>query len=216
MVVLGFDPGGIKQFGWCVAEARGRKRLRIRGHGTADSATEALHGALEVVGDSRTVSAAGIDSPLFWVPNGDREVDKIVRKAIADLGAPNVYGTVQQVNSLRGACLAQGMLLAHLLRRDVPNIRVTEAHPKALLWLLKVATRRRPVRDVAISDLMDLVEPSETAVSEHERDAVLGAIGALAMLRRDPEWRDLVSEDHDPFMPAGAVEYWMPIPKHTA
>lgn len=96
-------------------------------------------------------------------------------------------------------------MLAHLLRRNVPDIRLTESHPKALLWLLQIANGRRSVRDVAISDLREFVGLDEHSVSEHARDAVLGAIGAFAMLREAPGWRDLAPEDHDPFMPAGAA-----------
>lgn len=216
MIVLGFDPGGISQFGWCVTEPGAGSRLRILESGNASCAADAHEHALQHVGDHGAVSAAGIDSPLFWIATGDREVDRIVRAAMTDLGAPNVHGTVQQVNSLRGACLAQGVMLAHLLRRDLPNVRVTESHPKALLWLLKVANRQRAVRDVTAGDLADFVESNDRGLSDHERDAVLGAVAAFAMIRQVSGWLNLAEVEQDPFTPAGAVEYWMPIPEHTA
>jgi hypothetical protein len=131
MVILGFDPDGIGQFGWCVAEAAREGRIKIRKWGTANSAAEAYSRSLEWVSDKTEIAAAGIDSPLFWVASADRKVDKTIRKAMSDLGAVNVYGTVQQVNSLRGACLAQDIIAAHLLRRDLSNVRLTESHPKA-------------------------------------------------------------------------------------
>lgn len=216
MLVLGFDPGGIGQFGWCVAESGGNHRIRIRASGMTDSAAEAHERTLAHVRDRTQIVAAGIDSPLFWVANGDREADKIIRKAMTDLGAANVHGTVQQVNSLRGACLAQGIIAAHLLRREMRNVRLTESHPKALLWLLKVATKERRVLDVTTEHLVDFVECESTLVSEHERDAVLGALGAFAMVRGAAGWRNLAQDERDPFIPVAPVEYWMPIPRHAA
>jgi predicted nuclease with RNAse H fold len=216
MVVLGFDPGGIGQFGWCVAEAAREGRIKIRKSGIANSAAEAYGCSLEWVSDKTEIAAVGIDSPLFWVASGDREVDRTIRKAMADVGAVNVYGTVQQVNSLRGACLAQGIMTAHLLRRDVSNVRLTESHPKALLWLLEIASQRRRVLDVTLEHLADFVEDERYSLSEHERDAALGAVGAFAMLRGASGWRDLAPDEEEPFVPVAPVEYWMPIPKYAA
>jgi hypothetical protein len=155
-------------------------------------------------------------SPLFWVASGDRKVDKTIRKAMSDLGAVNVYGTVRQANSLRGACLAQGIMAAHLLRRDLSNVRLTESHPKALLWLLKVASQHHRVLDVTLEHLVDFIEEGSRSLSEHERDAAVGAVGAFAMLRSASGWRDLAPDEEEPFVPVAPVEYWMPIPKHAA
>jgi hypothetical protein len=58
MVVLGFDPGGIGQFGWCVAEAARERRIKIRKSGTANSAAEAYSRSLEWVGDKTEIAAA--------------------------------------------------------------------------------------------------------------------------------------------------------------
>jgi len=99
------------------------------------------------IDDSMQLAGAGIDSPLFWVANGDRRVDQAVRAKMQALGARSVWGTVQSVNSLRGACLAQGILAAQLLRSRFPNIRITESHPKALLWLMGFANRQRGTRE---------------------------------------------------------------------
>jgi hypothetical protein len=58
MVVLGFDPGGVGQFGWCVAEAAREGRIKIRKSGNADSAAEAYSRSLEWVGDKTEIAAA--------------------------------------------------------------------------------------------------------------------------------------------------------------
>src|SRR4051794_2783206 len=125
MVILGFDPGGIKQFAWCVAQLTSKDRLQLQACGIASHARGAVTAALDKALGFGRVEAAGIDSPLFWAADGDRKADKAVRAAMKEVGAINIPGTVQNVNSLQGACLSQGMMAAHLLRCELPNIRIT-------------------------------------------------------------------------------------------
>jgi hypothetical protein len=207
--VLGFDPGGIRQFGWCLAEATDRPRLIHSG--IANNADEAVDSVCADIDDSVQLLAAGIDSPLFWIGNGDRQVDQTVRAKMRAKGAPNVWGTVQSVNSLRGACLIQGILTARLLRSRFPNIRITESHPKALLWLMGVANNERRAREVGMGQLSKLIDCDLPEMSEHERDAALGAVAALKMLRKADGWRDLALDERNAFFPVKSVEYWMPI-----
>lgn len=214
MVVLGFDPGGEKQFGWCVAKTTASALLSLSASGTASHAAEAIEDALSNIAGIDEVVAAGIDSPLFWVANGDRKADVVVRDGIRQLGAPNAGGTVQNVNSLRGACLVQGVLIAHLLRQKWPQIRITESHPKALLWLLGIANRERRAADVRVGHLSELIS-CESPCTEHMRDAALGAVAALAMIERRTGWQDLYAQETIAFTPVSAVEYWMPIDDRT-
>jgi len=211
MILLGFDPGGAKKLGWCVAETENSGQLVFRDSCLADHASGAVAAALSKVSDLTQIKAAGIDSPLFWVTDGERKADNIVRREIRRLGAVNAAGTVQQVNSLRGACLSQGLMVAHLLRRSFPDMRITESHPKALLWLLKIASAQHHVADIGISHLSGLIESESCNVSDHERDAVLGAVAAWAMITKHPGWRDLFQEETNPFAPVPPVEYWMPV-----
>lgn len=102
-------------------------------------------------------------------------------------------------------------MAAHLLRREVPEIRITESHPKALLWLLNVATIKRPVVEICIGQLGDFIESKSLSLSDHERDAALGAVAAWAMINRRSGWRDLCREEEYAFTPVSPVEYWMPI-----
>lgn len=208
MVVLGFDPGGQESFGWCVAEAVGSGELTLRDHGLASHAGEAVRKALDSVGERSRIKAAGIDSPLFWIADGDRNADKVVRSALRRYRAGS---TVQHVNSLQGACLVQGILTAYLLRQALPAIRITESHPKALLWLLALASKGRPVGEVAMWHLADLVRCDARRLSEHVRDAALGAVAALAMIEKRVAWCDLYRRETKPFAPISPVEYWMPI-----
>lgn len=194
-VVLGFDPGGSKAFGWAVCRSDGQ-RLHVQRTGVVSEAEEALVAVSKILPH---VVAAGIDAPLFWARSGGRRADAIVRKAVQACGHAGASGTVQQVNSLRGACLVQGVLLGHLIHQSIPHALITEAHPKALLWLLKTC------------ELSDLVDGANPAASEHERDAVLAAYAAWMGPRAD--WRNLFEDEPCPVLPLGTpVNYWMPLP----
>ena len=78
------------------------------------------------------------------------------------------------------------MLTAKLLRDAVPGIRITESHPKALLWLLGVLSAGGTTTGVVLRDLRDHLAFVGAEPSEHERDAALGALEAAAMLERSP------------------------------
>lgn len=213
MLILGFDPGGDGRFGWCVTESTSHGRLDLRACAVANHAKGAVEAALESARPLGEVKAAGIDSPLFWDTGGDRCVDQEIRKALSALGAKNAGGTVQHVNSLRGACLVQGVLAAHLLRERLRDVRITETHPKALLWLLKIATRKFPATEVKINHLRDFVESGLQVRTEHGRDAVLGAVAALAMIEKRKDWRNLYPQQRGAHIVAVVpnIEYWMPL-----
>ena len=213
MLILGFDPGGVKQFGWCVTEDTPTGELKLRRSGIADHAAGAVSSALQSVDNLDEIGGVGIDSPLYWVTKGTRRADTLIRREMSRFGAPNVGGTVQQVNSLRGACLAQGIMTAQLLRSEAPTVRITESHPKALLWLIEVATKERPVIDVRMSHLGKFIAGEADTLSDHQRDAALGAVAAWAMFVGLPGWRDLFLDEDQTFVPVAPVEYWMPIEK---
>jgi len=212
MWLLGLDPGGDQRFAWCTAEARDGSPLCLRKSGVESDAAAAISSAFGALPRSDELVGAGIDSPLFWSLGGDRAADRLIRGQIRRLGAPASAGTVQHVNSLRGACLVQGVLAAHLLRKAVSSVRITEAHPKALLWLAGAASAVRPVRSISLAEVRAFIACETEGLSEHERDAALAAVGAWAMLVRPAGWRDLVLDEPDPFVPVPPVEYWMPEP----
>jgi hypothetical protein len=210
MWVAGFDPGGKESFGWCLSEKLPDQPLRIHAYGCADGAKVAVSNALKKLPTGEKLAGAGVDSPLYWSIPGDRSADVIVRSGIKALDAPNPAGTVQSPNSLRGACLIQGVLAALLLRESHPGLRITESHPKALLWLMHIATPRRLEPTITQTDLTNLVNCSN-ALCDHERDAALGAVAAVAMLEQWPGWQNLADDEVDTHLPAGPVEYWMPL-----
>jgi hypothetical protein len=206
---VGFDPGGKGNFGWAIVSGKSYP-LRVVGRGVADHAQGAFDAAMDCVGGTR-INAVGIDAPLFWAPAGDRGADQLVRNAITQLGSPG--GTVSAVNSLRGACLIQGILVAMMCQQRAGNrIPITESHPKALLWQLGKATTEHHPAHVTLSDLTEyVVDDNVSEASEHERDATLGAIAAFAMESRFDEWRDLYSLEPNPITPLNPPPgYWMP------
>ena len=121
---------------------------RLRAAGSACHAENAVAAACAKLETGDRVIAAGIDSPMYWTPSGLREAEAIVRDAMRSRGAPNVGGTVQHPNSLRGAVVVQGPTTAILLRQRFPGMPITEAHPKALVWLVRIATISRQPRDL--------------------------------------------------------------------
>lgn len=193
MYVVGFDPGGEKAFGWAVLSVNG-DNLSLYASGTCTGAPAALSAVCAAT--PIIPVAMGIDAPLFWVESGDRKADGVVRKMVCVAGGES--GTVSHVNSLRGACLVQGILIARLATSIWPNSIVTEAHPKALRLVSQAA------RDF-VADIGEVVR------TDHERDAALAAYTAFAFLIKRTGWRDLVPLETLPFFPSGhRVSYWFP------
>jgi len=177
----------------------------------APSADVAVAAAFNTVGDLGSVAAAGIDAPLFWTPSGVRRVDAIIRRAMHARGAKTLSGTVQQLNSLRGACLVQGLVAAILLGESVKGVPITETHPKALLWLLGIASAERPHADVRLAHVEQLVSYDGPSLTEHERDAAISLAAACAMHQKRRGWTNLLHYEQRAlqFVPGG-VAYWMP------
>lgn len=191
-IILGLDPGGAGNFGWCIAQYTKVMPLIPLACGITDNASLAIRYALDAIPEGSVLVSAGIDAPLFWSKSGARNADLTVRHAIKQAGAPHVSGTVQDINSLRGACLIQGMLAALELRERFPDLPITESHPKALRWLLP--------------SLLDI-----EARSEHERDAMLATVSAWAAFNRPTDWEDLFAHEEYAFTPISMpVLYMMP------
>jgi hypothetical protein len=108
-------------------------------------------------------------------------------------------GTVSSVNSLRGACVVQGILTARIAAAKWDNTLITEAHPKALLRLY--------------ADAASFVGQHVAATAtEHERDAALSAYSAWAAATKRHGWRNIVVDENAPFFPGGnPVTYWFPV-----
>ena len=190
--LIGLDPGGNSNFGWCLVTDSDRMPFSVLKSGCGDSADHVIREVLQAILIYGPPVAVGIDAPLFWSRVGPRNADSSVRTAIRNRGAPHSSGMVQDVNSLRGACLVQGMLAAMSLREKFPSLLITEAHPKALRYLLP-ETR------------------TISAPSEHERDAMLSAITAWAAFHKHQGWSDLYSSEPCSYTPISPpLHYFMP------
>jgi hypothetical protein len=136
-----------------------------------------------------------------------------VRNAIIQLGASG--GTVNSVNSMRGACLVQGMMVAMRLRLQQSHLPITEAHPKALLWLLGCAHGGNPPAGIALSNLQQwIVGKNLAGASDCERDAAVAALSAFAMAQGMNGWQNLYLQEPNPISPLHPPPaYWLPIQK---
>lgn len=190
---IGFDPGGANAFGWAVL-LEYNANLEVIQSSIASTATEAFSQASAAC--PTPPLAVGIDAPLFWSPSGDRNADRKVRRMVCDQGGSS--GTVSHVNSLRGACLVQGVLIGKMINKAWPEAQITEAHPKALLAIS--STSRRFIKRLQLTP------------SEHERDAALAAFSARQFADKSIGWLNLaLNEKDDIFHPVTPkVAYWFP------
>ena len=113
-------------------------------------------------------------------------------------------GTVQSVNSLRGAVLEGGALLAPRVREEFPGVPITESHPKALLLALKLDGAAF-AKCFGIDNAWD--------ADEHQRDAAIAAVCARKGCRgRWPvnlaEDRDALEQDPRSYWLAPVSYYW--------
>jgi predicted nuclease with RNAse H fold len=189
----GADPGGKNKLGVAALSPDGRFKTWCVC--SVDEATVLISSPVSL----------GIDCPMWWSSGagGGRKVDSWLRKTY------NIHpGTVQSANSLRGAVLVQGIMLAIRVREKYPGLPITETHPKALLCALKL--RGKPWSQIA--EIFGLVGPEPE--DEHRRDALLSAV--VAREGEKGRWRDisLAERGHDELDPKqlsfGRIEYWWP------
>jgi hypothetical protein len=187
----GADPGGIKRFGVAALEDDGSFNTWL-----CSSVDEALTKIVQPTG-------VGIDCPLWWSSGagGGRFADGWLRETYSISS-----GTIQSANSLKGAVIIQGIMLAMMLRKSYPKVSITESHPKALLSALGLRDWK------AISDRFGLDGPSPSA--EHERDALIGAVaareGSLGRWKLDLSLYVGPSEMDPKAAWFGEVHYWWP------
>ncbi len=190
---LGFDPGGTNAFGWCVIEIDDDDKCANIQSDTCSNAKQALIAA--VANSPLPPGAIGIGAPMYWSPDGDRKADQVVRGMVLSKGGQS--DTVSAVNSLRGACLAQGIMVAALAREHWPEVAITEAHPRALLQIY-------PEAENFLS--------GHSFETDHQRDSALAAYTAWAYNKPSTGWCDLrvmESSIFDPLSGSPPV-YWFP------
>ena len=213
-VFLGFDPGEKKdkktkapRFGWSICKDGTEKPILWRS-GVAGYAQKALEQVKNNLPRNACIRASGIDGPLFWLYGWDRQADLAIRRELKEKGDQTT--SVQHVNSLAGACVAQGILMAELLHKEF-CAPITESHPKALLSLLETC---RSDMGKLVEEAQDIHGPGK----EDREDAILAAYAAWSMHHQFPNWKDLLAEEcPKPFFPFPKhspemeLRYWMPI-----
>ena len=170
---VGADPGGIGNFGLAFLCEDG---------GVECATVSSVKEAIEKIEQKGNPLGLGIDAPMWWSSKegGGRKVDKRLRKAYG-----LHPGTVQSVNSLQGAVLAGGALLAFETRQKHSTIRITESHPKALLKACYDDDWEKFANKYKISD--------GCCGNEHERDAIISAICAREGFEK--RWNIDLSQD---------------------
>ena len=207
-LILGFDPGGEGKsqgdFGWSICDTISGTLRPPFETGLAKNAWDALCKVKDALkrhhpNGHPPVLAAGIDAPLFWNPQGKRTVDSYLKEVLKPFGMDR---SVIQINSLRGACLAQGLLVGRHLRETWPLLPMTEAHPTVMLRLLHLARQ---------SESADMADQIIEGLDDHQRDATLAAAAAWAMLHQAPGWCDLYIRERCPVkLLDPPIGYWMP------
>ena len=159
---VGGDPGGQNNFGLSFLDASG---------GTDCFTVSSVDEAVQRIASKGKPLGLGIDAPMWWSSHrgGGRKADERIRRRYRIRS-----GTVQSANSLRGAALVGGMMLALRVRQAFPDTPITESHPKALLRALKLDG----------PDFAERFRISSSWTNEHERDATIAAVCARAGFTR--------------------------------
>ena len=181
---VGSDPGGRSAFGLAFVDVSGHVSCA-----TVSSVDEAVR-KITAVGEPL---ALGIDAPMWWsaCEGAGRMADERLRKRY-----PNASGSIQSGNSLWGAALIGGALLASRIREEFPGIRITESHPKALLLAMNLDEGKFAARFG--------VEMGSR--NEHERDAVVAAICAREGF--EGRWPTDLAEERGP-LEQNPHAYWL-------
>ena len=183
-VWVGADPGGTGAFGVALVDGSGR---------TSCTTVSSVDAAVKAIAAAGTPLGVGIDAPMWWsaTAGGGRRADARLRKAY------RIHpGTVQSVNSLKGAALVGGALLASKVREAMPGVPVTESHPKALLLALGLDGSGFAARFGICAAWNDL----------HQRDAAIAAVCAREGF--EGRWPIDLADDRDD-LEQDPRSYWL-------
>ncbi|MDX2470604.1 MAG: DUF429 domain-containing protein [SAR324 cluster bacterium] len=179
-LILGLDPGGKGNFGWVLLAFSKNPPLNLLASGVGDHAESAVDNALKEADRlGGEIVIAGIDAPLCWVAGAEREADRRLRKERNKVGGHGVM----HVNSLSGACLAQGMMAAKMIEDKA--ISIVEAHPGSIEDIISYKNELETYLSKVI-----LALPKR----DHERDAALSALAAWVWYTKQPNWVDLTQK----------------------
>lgn len=172
MCWFGADPGGLRKGKAAFGVAA------LHADGTFESqCVNSAHAAFDWIRSTHLpIRYLGIDCPMWWSsgPSGGRQVDANLRRHYGS----KVRNSIMQLNSLQGAALVQGIMLAKLARDDDPSVRITETHPKALLKAMGLISDKR----YSSADWRAIVDKFQLSGNEpptfDEVDALVAAVCA--------------------------------------
>ena len=182
---VGADPGGKGRFGLAF--------VHVSGWLCCDTVSSVEEAVKRIVRAGMPLGI-GIDAPMWWSagPGAGRCADARLRKRYGLSG-----GTVQSGNSLRGAALIGGALLASRVREKFPSVRITESHPKALLGAFgwsELGFAKEFRIPMAWSD-------------DHQRDAAIAAVCAREGF--EDRWSTDLAKKHRYACEQNPQTYWL-------
>ena len=201
---VGVDPGGLRKFGLAFVDMSGALSCA-----TVSSVDEAVD---RIAREGKPLGL-GIDAPMWWStsPLGWRKADCRLRDTY-----PAAANSVLSINSLRGATLVGGTMLAAKIREWSSDTMITEAHPTVMLHARKFALDLSGDHEIRFRRFAERFRINANAKNGHERDAAICAVSAREGFRGC--WTtDLAEQRHnaeqDPFSYClKPVHYYWPEP----
>lgn len=220
--IIGYDPGGNNRHGVAILSVSiegGRWKPRSLELKTLQCGQSVIE-LISRDAPEGNLLAVGIDTLTAWSgsKSGWRPADHWLREKYGEVKA-----SVDNPNHINGSMCLNGALILHSLeqRSDRGGIAVTEAHPKVLYYAL--TNKRHPwsnnqamserelsakwlFKTMALDVDQDMV--SSLCASDHDFDALLGALAALNGLNR--EWTTDLHYGAPIVHPFGVSHYWWP------
>ena len=205
--VVGYDPGGNRKHGLALATVQDGNIVNVT--------TKTLRNVEEVVSsifDIEIPLGLGVDTLTCWGTgrSGLRPADRWLREQY-----PEVQNSVQAPNSLYGAMSVSGMASLVAVRQAIPDIFVTETHPKVLYHAQCNERYDYNGRNTSVMDkhLSRLLAVDVAPQNEHEWDSAISMFAAVRGLHG--LWqRDLhalpTDSDERLVQPCGGTAYVWP------
>jgi hypothetical protein len=207
VIFIGYDPGGNGKHGVAALIVESGQPVHAQS-ALVETAEQAICWILD---RADRPAAIGVDTLTCWSTgsSGWRPADRWLKERY-----PPVQGSVASSNSLYGSMSINGMTTLVALRAAIPELMVTETHPKVLHWHMV----QRPY-DFTSNQAAMLETLGEglgfhfTCASDHEWDAVLSALVAFRGV--SGQWtHDLhqlpTTADERLIAPCGETKYFWP------
>lgn len=204
--VAGYDPGGNADHGVAILTI-----LDERVTGVEHRCMNTAEDVISWLSQFTDLCTLGVDTLAAWSTgqSGFRPADRWLRAHY-----PSVRASVVSPNGMYGSMALNGMSVLLALRAAMPNLPITETHPKVLYHALTEQKYNFQLnRDRMIAALSTWLGRPVAPDTEHEWDALLSAWAGFQHLS-SRSWRDLhalpVSVGERVVFPCGPVVYVWP------